>query len=197
MPAPAGQCSMRTSRSGMAEYTEIELHEKLSQFISDRFNLDFDTVACELGPVMFESVAAILFDSVVPCRSSLPSSSSQVPLPFPDVAVGLSAAKDEEKMMEKEKGEQLSPYWVSISERTSFRRLHRRGGCWFKAVRMEPVWDLTGLPCNAQCRHCWSADRETKSKGDTTDKVEEDPSVATDEETSSSSSTKGEPTTPH
>ena len=67
----------------------------------------------------------------------------------------------------------------------------------FKAARMGPVWDLTGLPYNAQCGHCWRADRETKSKTDDADKVEEDPSVATADETSSSSSTEGEPTTPH
>ena len=92
--------------------------------------------------------------------------------------------------------EKLSPYWVSISERTSFRRLHRRGGCWFKAVRMEPVWDLSGLPYNAQCGHCWRTGQEVKSKTGTAKEIEEGPSVDTDDETSSSSSSEGEPSTP-
>ena len=117
-------------------------------------------------------------------------------MPFPNVAVNLDVTSGVDEPGEEKKEEKLSPYWVSISERTSFRRLHRRGGCWFRAVRMEPVWELSGLAYNAQCGHCWRTGQEVKSKAGTAKEIEEDPSVDTDDETSSSSSSEGEPSTP-
>ena len=176
-------------------YSEADLHAKLAHFIADRFNIDQDSVMSELAPIMFESVACILVDSVVPARSSSSSSSSEVPLIFPEVAVSLEAIAADEEPLDKKAEGQHSPYWVSISERTAFRRLHRRGGCWFKAVRMEPVWDLSGLPYHAQCGHCWRTGQAVKNKAGTAQENEEDPSVDTDDETSSSSS-EGEPSTP-
>ena len=71
------------------KYCETELREKMGRFISERFSLDLDSVMSALCPVMFESVAEVLVGSVVTSRSSLASSSSQVPIPFPGIVVGL------------------------------------------------------------------------------------------------------------
>ena len=74
-----------------------------------------------------------------------------------------------------------SPFWVSISLRRGFRRLHKTGGCWFTAESMEYVADLTATVYDAKCGHCWK-DREFKEP----DVIGESSSVDTSDETSSS-----------
>ena len=53
---------------------------------------------------------------------------------------------------------QEAPYWVSVSRRTGFRRLHRTGGCSIhpEAVhRAEPVFAIDAHTADKKCQVCW------------------------------------------
>ena len=53
---------------------------------------------------------------------------------------------------------QEAPYWVSVSRRTGFRRLHRTGGCNIhpEAVhRAEPVFAIDAHTADKKCQVCW------------------------------------------
>ena len=45
-----------------------------------------------------------------------------------------------------------------------FRRLHRRGGCWYTAVAVEEVDDLATARYNAKCHVCWKTGKQHTSK---------------------------------
>lgn len=51
------------------------------------------------------------------------------------------------------------PFWVSISGKRGFKRLHRRGGCWLDptvdVMRWEPVEILIEGVADAKCKLCW------------------------------------------
>ena len=81
-----------------------------------------------------------------------------------------------------------APFWISISDRTSFRRLHRLGGYWYTAARTEEAYDLAGAVYNARCGVCWRLGAEEPQR-EITKAMEDgsDSSVNTDDETSSSS----------
>ena len=76
--------------------------------------------------------------------------------------------------------------WISVSRRTGFRRLHLRGGCWYRAENTEEVDELSNVFYHAACKRCWGSQQEAEkfvvrlAQG-------EDSSVDTDDETSSSS----------
>lgn len=137
------------------KYSEVDLHEMLAMYMSSRFHLDIPEVWDVLKPVTFESVAAVLMHTAVSVPSSSFNSSSQVQLPFPDVAFDLEALQDDDKPGDVQQEALRAPYWGSVSARTAYRRLHRRGGCGFRAIVMEPVWDLAEVQYNSQCGHCW------------------------------------------
>ena len=80
-----------------------------------------------------------------------------------------------------------SGYWVSISSRTGFRRLHRCGGCWYRAEETEMIDDPSSARFNARCGVCWKEGRQSTQKKLISDmKDDVDSSVGTDSETSSS-----------
>ena len=52
---------------------------------------------------------------------------------------------------------ELAPYWVSISKRSKFRRLHIRNGCGilpFKCFKSEEVWKVTEEVAHGSCQTC-------------------------------------------
>ena len=61
---------------------------------------------------------------------------------------------------------QEAPYWVSISRRAGFRRLHRTGGCSTKPEsvhRAEPVFVITAQTADKKCQLCWKKDVREES----------------------------------
>ena len=76
-------------------------------------------------------------------------------------------------------------FWVSISRKSKFRRVHRTGACWYVADVVEYSDTVAGIEFNAYCARCF--DREPgKNFEDDDDKDAMDSSVATDDESSSS-----------
>ena len=56
--------------------------------------------------------------------------------------------KDEEPLTKR-------PYWISVSARSKFRRLHRTGGCWYTAGHMEYITHPKGHRYDASCDRCF------------------------------------------
>ena len=81
-----------------------------------------------------------------------------------------------------------APFWMSVSLRTGFRRLHRRGGCWYTASRVENVQHLAAVEHEAKCDVCFSKRQPVNKRPLPIDSDEND-SVATSDETSSTAST--------
>ena len=90
---------------------------------------------------------------------------------------------EEEAGEEKEKGEkEPGRFWVSISRRTGFRRLHKRGGCgimiWNVAL-YEEFSEVHKASADAWCKVCFK--EELKEKKDE-DSSTSGSSSSTDEE---------------
>ena len=75
--------------------------------------------------------------------------------------------------------------WISVSRKTGFRRLHLHGACWYKAEVTEEVEDHTKVEYNAPCRVCWKGEGDAERMLQKL-KVDDDSSVDTDDESSSS-----------
>ena len=89
--------------------------------------------------------------------------------------------------MEVQASASTSGYWVSISARTGFRRLHQSGGCWYRAEDTEQIDDPSTARFNAICHVCWKEGRQSAQEKLVSDlKADVDSSVATDSKTSSS-----------
>ena len=81
-----------------------------------------------------------------------------------------------------------APYWVSLTRKKGFRRLHRAGGCHCVAVHFEEVHDLTNTVFNSKCGHCWRlGKREVATKISSRAAEDSDSSVSTSGESSSTS----------
>ena len=56
-------------------------------------------------------------------------------------------------------GEAWTPFWISISERSRFRRIHRAGGCHIRQEDCkcwEGVEELAPGVADAHCKLCWA-----------------------------------------
>ena len=50
-----------------------------------------------------------------------------------------------------------SPYWISVSKKSGFRRMHLRDGCgvlWFRCKTVEHIWNLKEAKADAVCKDC-------------------------------------------
>ena len=96
---------------------------------------------------------------------------------------GMLAAEDDLALLDTEVGDQrVAPYWVSISRKTGFRRLHRWDGCGVKPANVhssEEVWEVKPGIADKKCLVCF---RDGK------DIVREDEADSTSGSSSSSSS---------
>ena len=92
-------------------------------------------------------------------------------------SVGNDASDMEEELV-RERKSRTAPYWISVSKRRGFRRIHRRNGCGFTAECEEDVYGLTSSIFHARCGHCWREGHMPKVTGD-------DDSVESDEVSSS------------
>ena len=57
-----------------------------------------------------------------------------------------------------EESAEAAPYWVSISRKTGFRRLHKTNGCGIKPEsvhRSEPVFTIDSKVADKKCQICW------------------------------------------
>ena len=58
---------------------------------------------------------------------------------------------------ETEEQTELSPYWISISRKNGFKRLHLRHGCGvmpWNCFRTEDIWTLKDCSAHAVCKDC-------------------------------------------
>ena len=162
-----------------AHYHEKDLGEELIQFLVERRGLDKSEAKMILEPILIDSMTDI-FNSDLGAASSTSASYYQafdLPVVASDVGTDLLATNEPE-----------ANYWVSISERTGYRRLHRRGGCWVKARSTVHVSSLADAAYNSKCGHCWKSDARLKHQTALKAKVHEasDTSVSTSSESSSS-----------
>ena len=61
-------------------------------------------------------------------------------------------------LLEGEDNTQDAPYWVSVSRKSGFRRLHRVGGCSVRPEtvhRAEPVHSIHAHTADKKCQVCW------------------------------------------
>ena len=83
-------------------------------------------------------------------------------------------------------GRESAPYWISISRKTGFRRLHRLDGCGVKPLSVhssEEVWELKPGIADKKCLVCFRDDRNV---------VREETADSTSGSSSSSSSEESE-----
>ena len=96
---------------------------------------------------------------------------------------GMLAADDDLALLDAEVGDQrVAPYWVSISRKTGFCRLHRCDGCGVKPANVyssEEIWEVKPGIADKKCLVCF---RDGK------DIVREDEADSTSGSSSSSSS---------
>ncbi len=76
---------------------------------------------------------------------------------------GLLADEGELALLDTENAETRSaPYWVSISRKTGFRRLHRQDGCGVRPSNVfssEEVWDIKPETADKKCLICFRDSR--------------------------------------
>lgn len=175
------QGTLTAARTAIAKhYHEHDLAEALCKFLVDRQGM----VECDarnvVGPLVIDSMKE-MFAADLPATSSSSTSFYYQAIPLPD----------DTREMEDEPEDTNGPeadYWMSVSSRTGYRRLHRRGGCWMKAALTLPVHSLTSATYNAKCGHCWKSDSAQKHRTELKKKIEDDTdtSVSTSSESSSS-----------
>ena len=172
-----------------AYYSEHDLAGKLILFLSERFGTDADEVKGNVEAFMIDRVATVFVPAVatdpleLPDISSSSSASNNQALVFTEIPVDLP-----EDVGDTGAEEQSAPFWLSISEKTGFRRLHRRGGCWYKSRVMEQIVDISEVQYNAACERCWKPGSADPPKvSEVLLSLSVSPSVHTDSESSSSS----------
>ena len=103
------------------------------------------------------------------------------------VAPALGGEAADATAAERKQTSATSGYWVSISARTGFRRLHRCGGCWYRAEHTEMLADPSTARYNARCGRCWKGDGAySQAELVTNVRNDVDSTVDTDSESSSS-----------
>ena len=159
-----------------------DLGEELVRFLMDRRGMDHAEAKSYADAIAIES-----FGHVLNCElhdSSSGSSSSYYQ------AFAIPAAPDDVDPDRGAINEPEADYWVSVSERTGYRRLHRRQGCWVKARTTEAVPSLAEAAYNSRCGHCWKTEGRTEHQSALRANMENgtDTSVPTSSESSSSES---------
>ena len=86
--------------------------------------------------------------------------------PFLDADIwseGLLAMEGDLALLDTENGEvRQAPYWVSVSRKTGFRRLHRLDGCGVKPSNVyssEEVWEIKPETADKKCLVCFRDSR--------------------------------------
>ena len=79
-------------------------------------------------------------------------------------------------------------YWIRLTRKKGFRRMHRRGGCGCTSEFFEEVADITEAIYNSRCGHCWRGADQPREKVLSKQAADDtDSSVETDSESSSTS----------
>ena len=103
--------------------------------------------------------------------------------------IDIPAASGEEEFQHAEHAEKGLPFWVSVSRKSGFRRLHRRGGCWYRAEVEESFAVMAEARYDAYCSRCFQRPRLMDSTSG--EEANSDKSVDTEEESSSTVSESG------
>ena len=166
-------------------YNESDLRGRFEDFVSKRsMNIGTDTID-DFFKKLDLAVTGHPFNSL--CSS--PSSRQAVDVPAHTGAVDTNRTDPNTLELHDHVPKDLKtePFWVSISGKRGFRRLHRTGGCWFSSASWEWAADLKDLEFDARCGHCWKEDAVTPMK--LPDINGEDESIgATDESSSTDAS---------
>ena len=169
-------------------YGEADLHERISKNMEGRINVDpmrralknlsFDDRLHPFNqpaPVDFTADRLLVSSSRDNNQAIVPALATPIP-----VLVDYDA-DDADADIAKDMRTRAAPYWVSVSKRRGFRRLHRRGGCWFAAELEEDVFDLGSAQFHARCGHCWRDALKPKMIGDDESVDSDEVSSSTDE----------------
>jgi hypothetical protein len=160
---------------GSDSYNEIELLEAIKDYAA-KLGLEGDDIEARHTALLKSTAGYSLLQT----------------FPSVTISVGTSAQtsnvnlSETELMIENEEhleeDNTKSPYWISISSKSGFRRLHLRNGCgvlWFRCRSIEHVWSLKDVKADAVCKDC------SKKMGSPV------------EDTSSSGSSSSEPDVPY
>ena len=166
-------------------YHEDDLTDELVEFLGARCNLEHAEVVDAVKRITITDVARYFGRGSNKYQVAVPTE-LQVDDP-PEEILGRGSSSS--KTGKATGGDQRSgpgKLWVSVSKRTGFRRLHITGGCWYRAGLTEVVDDVAKAAFNARCDVCWKrSPTNAKSLAEKL-KDDEDTSVETDDESSSS-----------
>ena len=135
---------------GNKPYNELELLERMRKFSSDRGGpIDAaDRLTC-----LTQTSAGWCLDVNFPTTAPLDCPSG-VPQNLAENTAGWVSPVTPEA---KQKSSKEAPYWVSISKRAGFRRLHLKDGCGvfrFNCANSADVWTVNEECAHALCKDC-------------------------------------------
>ena len=93
--------------------------------------------------------------NIVVVTSRVSGSSSQVLLPPAPVTPELPVVSAAAYAGEVEHTSSQTPFWVSISRKRSFRRLHKHGGCWYTSALFENLRTVGPSDFDERCSRCF------------------------------------------
>ena len=177
------QGTLTRSRMSLAvHYHERDLGEDLVRFLVERRGIDHAESKSIVDSILVESFGHVLNSELQSTSSGSSSSYYQ--------AFAIPAAPDDVDPDRGAINEPEADYWISVSERTGYRRLHRRGGCWVRARSTLQISSLADATYNSRCGHCWKVEGPSKHQTNLKLKAKDmsDAGVSTSSESSSSDS---------
>ena len=173
-----------------AKYGEIDLKDRLVEFAVARLGQSEEEAAQAILPMLFESVSGFLVKHVALAAGSSSSSNNDQAINVPDVILDPEPnyGVEVEAAVLPDISNITTPYWVSLTRKKGYRRLHRAGGCHCVAECFEEVPDIACAVFNSRCGHCWRSGEKAKAVKISERAAEDsDSSVSTSSESSSTS----------
>ena len=170
-------------RSAARWYGEDELMDDISKLMRNRGTSE-ETVATVIARFRFKLPGHPFAEGASGSSISRGGSNTQVSTGDLDIK---TAVKDLAEGLDASAGHDDGsgmPFWISISRRTGFRRLHRAGGCWYTSAQVERYSTLSGVLFHARCGRCWPDEEKESAVPD--EVIVTDVSVDTEGESSSS-----------
>ena len=133
-------------------HSEADLHSRLAE-VARRRNIT--------GAVLEKAADSILFNfevapiNTVDLDSRVSSNIDQaivMPAPVAPEPHVISAAGYAEDVKQTTS---LTQFWISVSRKRSFRRLHRRGGCWYTAALVVDLEAVGPADFDERCSRCF------------------------------------------
>ena len=158
--------------TGDPQFSETEVFDEMRLFAKER--------GLEIRPALWEHIVWKRRESVVAMFLNYPTVDIKM-------VPGILGDEDDIPLIPEEDGEEAAaPFWISISRRTGFRRLHRHQGCGvsrstvFKSMEVSKI---TADVADKKCRICFRDETGSKeSEGDDTSSGSSSSSSSSEEE---------------